>query len=262
MQLLTLEEIHKIELNILVDVDRFCRENNICYSLDGGTLLGAIRHKGFIPWDDDIDVIMPREDYNRFVKSYHSEDGRYRLYNKDTSPAYRTQMFSKVIDTQTVADEGLYEQQDAYGLWVDVFPADYVPAKTRACRRIQKRFLKYRHLLFVRQRKKSEKSLKDKLYSAFYLCKSNTSVLCAAERYAKSAANSGYVSNLTMMFERLLGFRFPEALFHNLIDVSFEGHTFKGFAGYDNYLTELYGDYMKLPPEEKRLTHYVTAYRK
>lgn len=262
MQLLTLEEIHRIELNILLDVDRFCRQNHIRYSLDGGTLLGAIRHKGFIPWDDDIDIIMLREDYDRFVKNYRSESGRYRLCNKDTNPAYRTQMFTKIIDTQTVADEGLYEQQEVYGLWVDVFPADYVPADIRACRRIQKRFLRYRHLLFVRQRKKSEKALQDRLYAAFYLCKSNHSVLCAAERYAKSAENSGYVSNLTMMFERLLGFRFPAALFDDLIDVSFEGYTFKGFAGYDNYLTELYGDYMKLPPAEKRATHYVTAYLK
>ncbi len=89
------------------------------------------------------------------------------------------------------------------------------------------------------------------------------------EQMQKIVQDSGFkkvkwivVSNLTMMFERLIGFRFPEALFHNLIDVSFEGHTFKGFAGYDNYLTELYGDYMTLPPEEKHLTHYVTAYRK
>lgn len=262
LQPLTLQEIHAIELNILIDIDRFCRKHGIRYSLDGGTLLGAIRHKGFIPWDDDIDIIMLREDYNYFVENYRSESGRYRLCNKDTNPAYRTQMFSKVIDIQTVADEGLYEQQEAYGLWVDVFPADYVPVDVRACRRIQKRFLRYRHLLFVRQRKKSEKTLRDKLYSAFYLWKSNNSALCAAERYAKDVENSGYVSNLTMVFERLLGFHFPAALFCDLTDVSFEGYTFKGFAGYDNYLTELYGDYMKLPPMEKRSTHYVTAYLK
>lgn len=160
MQTLTLREIQEIELNILSDIDRFCRENGIRYSLDGGTLLGAVRHHGFIPWDDDIDIIMPREDYDRFLKSYQSKNGQYRLYTKDTIPAYRTQMFAKVIDTQTIANEELYQQQDAYGLWVDIFPADYVPAKPRAYRRIAKRFYCYRHLLYVRCLKNATRAAK------------------------------------------------------------------------------------------------------
>ena len=262
MKLLTLQEIHETELNILIDIDRFCRENGIRYSLDGGTLLGAIRHKGFIPWDDDIDIIMLREDYERFIKSYHSEDGRYRLYNKDTTPAYRTQMFAKVIDTQTIVDEGNYQQQDAYGLWVDIFPADFVPARVRDCSRIQKKFLRYRHLLYVRNLQSGKRSLRDRIFSALYACRSNMSVLNSLDHYAKKAGNSGRVSNLAMISNRLIGFHFSATLFDNLTETVFEGHRFFGFAEYDAYLTGLYGDYMTLPPVEKRVTHYVTAYRK
>lgn len=262
MQPLTLQEIHETELNILVDIDRFCRENGIRYSLDGGTLLGAVRHHGFIPWDDDIDIIMPREDYNRFVKSYHSEDGRYRLYNKDTNPAYRTQMFSKVIDTQTVADEGLYEQQDAYGLWVDVFPADYVPTRKHACRRIMRKFYRYRHLLYVRNLKDCQKTLKDRFVEVLYFWKTNRSLLRSLDRYASRQEKTEMVGNLAFVCRDLTDYIFSVTMFDHLTDFEFEGKRFLGFEAFDPYLRQGFGEYMVLPPPEKRATHYVTAYRK
>lgn len=260
MQALTLREIQKIELDILSDIDRFCRENGIGYSLDGGTLLGAVRHHGFIPWDDDIDIIMPREDYDRFVKTYHSENGRYVLYSKDTNPPYRTQLFAKVIDTRTIADEGQYKRQVAYGLWVDIFPADHIPVDDRLCRRIQKRFLRYRHLLYVRNLKQSQKSLRDVVFSALYLFRSDMSVLRSLDRYAAKADSSGRVTNLSMVSDDLIGFHFPAAWFEDLTEYPFEGRRFLGFAAYDRYLTEVYGDYMTLPPIEQRETHFVTAF--
>lgn len=262
MQTLTLREIQEIELNILSDIDRFCRENGIRYSLDGGTLLGAVRHHGFIPWDDDIDIIMPREDYDRFLKSYQSKNGQYRLYTKDTIPAYRTQMFAKVIDTQTIANEELYQQQDAYGLWVDIFPADYVPAKPRAYRRIAKRFYCYRHLLYVRCLKKCNKSRKDRLFEMLYFWKSDRALLAALDRYARRAKKTETVCSLGFICRNQWDYVFPAAMFDRLRDFDFEGRSFLGFEAYDPYLTQAFGDYMTLPPVEERATHYVTAYRK
>lgn len=99
MQRLSSDEIKRIELNILLKFDDYCQENNLRYYLAGGTLLGAIRHKGFIPWDDDIDVCMPRPDYERFIRSYSQAQYCYKLksgYLKNFSAP-----FTKVIDIRT-----------------------------------------------------------------------------------------------------------------------------------------------------------------
>ena len=261
MQTLTLREIQEIELNILSDIDRFCRENGIRYSLDGGTLLGAVRHHGFIPWDDDIDIIMPREDYDRFISTYKSADGRYRLYRRDSDPAYPTIMFTKVLDTQTIAVKEVFNDPGIYGLWVDIFPADYVPAKPRAYRCIAKRFYRYRHLLYVRYLKKCNKSRKDRLFEMLYFWKSDKALLAALDRYARRAKKTETVCSLGFICRNQWDYVFPAAMFDRLRDFDFEGRSFLGFEAYDPYLTQAFGDYMTLPPVEERATHYVTAYR-
>ena len=81
MKLLSIEEVKKVELNLLLDFDKYCKQNNLRYYLCYGTLIGAVRHKGFIPWDDDIDVIMPREDYEKLMALHGEGEGRYRLFS-------------------------------------------------------------------------------------------------------------------------------------------------------------------------------------
>ena len=100
MHELTLEELKKTELDIAIYIDTFCRKNNIEYSLIGGSLLGAVRHKGFIPWDDDIDLNMTRDNYEHFIELFSKENGRYRLVTYKTNPQYKY-LFAKVVDTQT-----------------------------------------------------------------------------------------------------------------------------------------------------------------
>ena len=120
---LGLKDIQRVSLDILKDVHAFCISNGINYSLAYGTMLGAVRHKGFIPWDDDIDIIMPRPDYERFKKSFKSSKGNVLVTEDESYIA-----FSRVCDTQrTMTGKSLWPwSKKELGLWIDIFPLDAV----------------------------------------------------------------------------------------------------------------------------------------
>jgi len=122
MKELTLQELKDIEFDILKMFDAFCKENNIRYFFAYGTLLGAIRYKGFIPWDDDVDVLVPREDYDRLLKLF-TDSEQYRLYAYEREPKYRYP-FAKLCDMTTRKDEGGYENGVELGVDIDIFPLD------------------------------------------------------------------------------------------------------------------------------------------
>ena len=123
-----LRKLQRIELEMLIEVDRICQKHNIQYSLDGGTLLGAVRHKGFIPWDDDIDIGMKREDYTIFTQQFnHGDNKRYSFHCLENDKNYLYPM-GKVLDNATV----LYEPNKEYGyqiaVYIDVFVYDHIPS--------------------------------------------------------------------------------------------------------------------------------------
>ena len=124
MKRLDINEIKQIELDILVNIAKFCDEYGLRYYLAGGTLLGAIRHKGFIPWDDDIDIIMPREDYIKFFKTYKSDCGFYKADSILNNADYWLQT-GKVFDLRTIVINNNEKYQ--FNIWIDVFPTDGVP---------------------------------------------------------------------------------------------------------------------------------------
>ena len=127
----SLDEIKSIELSILKRVHSICEQNGIKYYLCGGTLLGAVRHKGFIPWDDDIDIYMKRRDYTKFVNllkenaEIYAEEG-LELVNA-TTPRYYGRIISKVIDNTTVLQENDYKTDDPIGIFIDIWPLDGTP---------------------------------------------------------------------------------------------------------------------------------------
>lgn len=243
------EECKKLMVETLANVDHFCNQHCIKYSLSYGTLIGAIRHKGFIPWDDDIDIIMPREDYDRFISSY--KDSRYKIIDGAFNPNHS---HIRVSDQKTVlALDAWRAQFYKEGLWIDVFPIDKVPDSQKG----YERFRKWLWFLFEIQLT-GEAKRKGIVNKALYaICKPfskycGKKALQEMKRYNDKDMQS--VANMSAWY--LKSPKFPASYFDEYIDVEFEGYKFKAIKQYDVFLRELYGDYMQLPPEEKRISHH------
>lgn len=256
---ISLEEIRRIELNILIEFDRFCNEHGLKYVLDGGTLIGAIRHKGFIPWDDDIDVVMPFPDFLKFVELYRKEsvDKPIKLlYGLDDSCGFH---YGKLVDRRTIVKSSFRQDKSLYSVWIDIFPMysmddddDLAQAKidkilhyyekTWACMCVNYRnpVRKLCHLLF------NDRMLKH------YMKKINGIM-----------SEHAYGSTKRIRFAPVVSRKLCPAQndhFDNRIKLEFAGYEFYAPKDYDAYLTGMYGDYMKLPPEEQRINHKIEAY--
>ena len=149
MKRLSHGQIQEHLLSILKDVDAYCRSHGIRYSLAYGTLLGAVRHKGFIPWDDDVDLLMPRPDFERFVSGYGRDGGAFRcLYGTRDKDADFVNFFAKVDDPATVSKEG--GKYYRFGLNIDIFPVDGKPDGKEAQAAWEKRMCRETHRMRLR----------------------------------------------------------------------------------------------------------------
>lgn len=257
-------QLRVIQLDILMDIDRFCRENNIRYSLCGGTLLGAVRHQGYIPWDDDIDIMMPRPDYEKFIKTYSSETDYLIDFIKEEG--YR-ETFVKICREGTLMIDALLGR-GGFGVNIDLFPIDGVPEKSplkyvddvlRFKEKIAK-FCPYYKIM----------STNRGVWFAKYIVKRLTcfqfmSILHLKQKFNEMLINNAFEDNsLAGVISGSYGYRevVDKDVFLQYDDMSFEGSYFKCIKRYDEYLTSIYGDYMTLPPEEKRLAHhYYKSYK-
>lgn len=264
MQYLTLDEIKDIELDLLIKFDQFCKKHGLTYSLAYGTLLGAIRHKDFIPWDDDIDVMMPRQDYEKLFsllcdEGKNIDDYISVLTSKSEGYYYH---FNKIYNINTVAkmDNNITE----HGIWLDVFPIDNVPdsrfkakifhIKARCLRNIiiaattdfnSKRDFKYYLKLVL-------KFIADKVgiqkisdYLSKYVQKYNNE-------------NCKHVSIVHGQYSTDADL--DNCQYFEIEEKIFRGHYFCVSKGWDSILKGMYGNYMEIPDKSKQATHFLKAY--
>lgn len=262
MRKLSLEEIKKIEVNILDYISDICRKNNLKYFLAYGTLIGAIRHKGFIPWDDDIDIAMPREDYEKLLGILKSQSGTSKydcLIPLEDGYYYE---FAKVIDTSTIVQEQTTITSRC-GVWVDIFPLDGLKKEDKLSHILL--------LLLNRCRAASvNKSFPHKTnglavpleYVFWKICRLigyktflKSSIRLSKKYKYDDCGLVGFASSYPAHNKYML-----KKWFEKTVEVPFEDKLFDAPVGFDEYLSTQYGDYMQLPPEDKRVSHHMQAF--
>lgn len=257
---LSLREIQLKELELLKKFDKFCQENRLEYFLCGGTLLGAIRHKGFIPWDDDIDVFMPRPEFGKLQKLLKKNN---KLENAEFTSYFLKNSIYPYIKLEDM--RSLYKESDAVRdtnrIWIDIFAIDgfsnnqvldFILVKTvKVLRFFLARFLKRAVL----------ENEVNKIKKFFHLILSPIVLLFPANTWAKTIEavcmtvpynKTAYVGGIQWGYG--LNEKLPKSGIER-IDVEFEGCIFPGLKCYEQYLTQLYGNYMEFPPAEKRTPH-------
>ncbi len=238
-------------LDIMVEIDKVCRRNNIHYWIDFGTLLGAVRHGGFIPWDDDLDIAMMTEDFNKFKEIAPKElPPTLFLQTKESDPSY-DMLVNKVRDRNSffVTQHEDFTKDYQKGLFVDIFEVKPYPSVPK---KLQKGILRWYKKIHFFYSVKQDISLKNHLATlCFPFMKVVLDVVWGVLQLLPKN-RLGYEKRFNPY-----GNSYPKDFVFPLKDIVFEGKTFLGPADPDRYLTSIYGDYMKVPPKEKRVTHII-----
>lgn len=250
-----LEKVWQIEQEILDVIHEVCCKYEIKYSLAYGTLIGAIRHEGFIPWDDDIDLMMPREEYDKFKRAWEKEQPNGYILMDYHTHHENTNTFMKIVKDNTtyLQDERAKSLDFHKGIFVDIFPGDNL-APGKMFRKLQY-MLTAIYLLFSRGYKSGTKGIIEKIESIFLIIprKKHYKIRVRLEKLLKFWNNK---DGREMYFAASINDAkksYPTNMFDELVLVPFNEKNYYAVASYDEILRITYGDYMKLPPEAERV---------
>lgn len=250
-----LRKLQLTQLEMLKVIDSICRDNHIKYSLYAGTLLGAVRHKGFIPWDDDLDICMERSEYDRFIELWEKVGpAGYILQNKENTPNF-TQSFTKIRKDHTTFLQYDFERGKYHtGIFVDIFPLDRCPNN-----KISKIIFKSQCMIYqllTREFIPQKENVFVKIASGLIL----TVIRPCFRSYVRSQLlrkiikinenkKLNFVDFSTMYYLRI---EYPSEMLNSYSELQFEDEKFMCFSAWDEHLRYCFGDYMKLPPEDER----------
>lgn len=247
-------EVREIQLEILDYMHSFCEANNINYTLAFGTLIGAIRHKGYIPWDDDIDIAMPYPDYKRFLEIFNINNEKFKVIDVETDDRF-PYIMAKIEKKKTlILEPGVTYK---FGVNIDIFPIYGMPDNpTKQLKHFYK-MKKYQKKVFYRlipfdKKRKWYKNIILALIKLFLLPYNFYKLRQLAKKFPYEESNNVKITSFEMKKPSV----FPKEYFDNRILAEFEGKNYYIPTNYDIILKDIYGDYMKFPPEEKRVSHH------
>lgn len=255
------DTLKQLELDILRYIRKCCEEHDLTYYLAYGTLIGAVRHQGFIPWDDDVDILMPREDYFRLMKIVEADNSHYGFVSMHNVPDFPFPL-AKVVDTRTkLIQKGAVGTHEKLGAYVDVFILENFPADDAEGLRFCKQVLRAKKLWYLSQRRmllRPGRKLKDLALA----CASLPFKLIPARKLAlrMDAISAKYAGAPTgrkaamMLLDHPLQGLLSDAEWADTCQVPFEGETFCTMSCYDKFLTNTYGDYMQPPPQAQQVS--------
>lgn len=264
MKKIEINELRLIQLEIMQYVHDFCKSNNIRYSMSGGTLLGAVRHRGYIPWDDDIDIMMPRPDYERFCKLFDDRtfqsDATYKVISSYNDSQF-FQPFAKVVNTKTFMTETYDKPMRLLGVYIDVFPIDGLPNNEKQRELYWKFIAKQKNIstAVYEKNNKNEHGIKKVLRRILFLLFSFRKANFYANKLHRYGMKNSFEGS-KFIANSIFGYHkketMPGSLFDGFVELDFENKKFMAVKDWKIYLTNLFGDYMKLPPVEQQITKH------
>lgn len=263
MKELATQEFKNLQVEILMIVDQFCREKGIQYTVDGGTCIGAVRHKGYIPWDDDIDIAMTRPNYERFIHSFNGYHNHLEVFAPELNWNYYAP-YANVCDNRTFLDEGKNGHNGMeIGVKIDVFPIDGVANDIKRYHKDKKRLALLWNILYIK-RVSTNRSYHQTIgnYLLFLVKRALLAPFSysSIQKVIKRLASKYPFEKATYVEDRIYpqkhDIRCSRKAFEEYDEFPFENIKVSILKGYDEYLTKIYGDYLTLPPADKRTAHH------